>query len=186
MPHRRGGTRLYLAIAFCCLTTIRSTTRSPRCIWDLLLGRSPDLSTVLDGYFLNSMSYQTEANRIPLLTLADYLWNPRQYDPARSIGQAVMHLGDTPAKREALRELVELYPGRLWDKSKSTAWNSLRVRFDRLLQHGQKSQARKLTEKAQATLQRMKATSPDAWASGEKILEDDVAAMSRQLEASHL
>jgi len=149
-------------------------------------GRSPDLSTVLDGYFLNSMSYQTEANRIPLLTLADYLWNPVQYDPARSIGQSIAHLAETPAKRETLRELVELYPGRLWDHSQSTAWNSLRARFDRLLQRGRKDEARKLTEKAQATLRRMNAASPDAWASGEKILADDVAAMTRQLEASQL
>lgn len=141
-------------------------------------GRSADLCTAIDGYFLNSMSYQTEANRIPLLTLADYLWSPQQYDPARSIGQAIAHLGDTPAKRETLRELVELYPGRLWDKSKSTAWNSLRVRFDQLLQRGQKNDARQLTAKAQVTLQRMKASSLDAWASGEEILADDVSAMT--------
>jgi hypothetical protein len=144
-------------------------------------GRSADLYSAIDGYFLNSMSYQTEANRIPLLTLADYLWNPQQYDPARSIGQSIAHLGDTPEKRAVLRDLVELYPGRLWDNSKSTAWNSLRVRFDQLLQNGKTTEARGLAEKAQTTLQQMKAMFPDAWASGEEILEEDVAAIVRRM-----
>jgi hypothetical protein len=144
-------------------------------------GRSADLYSAIDGYFLNSMSYQTQANRIPLLTLADYLWNPKQYDPARSIGQAVAHLEKAPARREVLRELVELYPGRLWDQSKSTSWNSLRVRFDRLLQDGKKKEASTLLAKAKVTLQQMKGMFPDAWASGETILAADVSAMTRQI-----
>jgi hyaluronoglucosaminidase len=143
--------------------------------------RGADLSTAIDGYFLNSMSYQNQANRIPMLTLADYLWNPQQYDPARSIGQAISHLGDTPAKRESLRELVELYPGRLWDKSESTGWNSLRARFDAMLRRGETNNGRKLLARAQAALKQMEATFPDAWASGTKILEEDVAAMTRRL-----
>ncbi len=142
-------------------------------------GRSADLGAVIDGYFLNSMSYQNQVNRIPMLTLADYLWNPKQYEPARSIGQAIAHLGDTPAKREVLRDLVELYPGRLWDRSKSTGWNSLRARFDQMLQRGETFGARRLIGQAQATLQRMKTMFPDAWASGTEILGEDVAAMIR-------
>ena len=143
-------------------------------------GRSADLCSAIDGYFLNSMSYQNEANRIPVLTLADYLWNPQQYDPARSIGQAIAHLADTPAWREVLCNLVELYPGRFWDKSKLTEWNSLRARFDQLLQRGEQSEARRLFAKANATLQKMKTMSSDAWSSGEEVLEEDVAAMVRR------
>jgi hypothetical protein len=144
-------------------------------------GRSANLSSAIDGYFLNSMSYQVKANRIPLLTLADYLWNPQQYDPARSIGQAIAHLGDSTAEREVLSQLVELYPGRLWDQSKSTAWNSLRARFDQLLKQRNEAEARALLAKAAANLKRMKAMFPDAWESGTEILEGDVKAMTRQL-----
>lgn len=127
------------------------------------------------------MSYQVEANRIPLLTLADYLWNPQQYDPGRSIGQAIAHLGDTVSKRETLRNLVELYPGRLWDQSTSTAWNSLRARFDQFLEHGDQREARALLAKAHATLQQMKAMFSDGWSSGADVLEGDVKEMDQQI-----
>jgi beta-N-acetylglucosaminidase len=144
-------------------------------------GRSADLHTAIDGYFLNSMSYQIEANRIPLLTLADYLWNPQQYDSDRSIGQAIVHLADTPAKKKALRDLVELYPGRLWDNSKDVDWNSLRRRFDQHLQHGERSQAHEVLAKADATLAQMKTLFGPSRASGETVLAQDVAAMSRRI-----
>ncbi|MEO6829408.1 MAG: beta-N-acetylglucosaminidase domain-containing protein, partial [Acidobacteriaceae bacterium] len=55
-----------------------------------LTGRSSDLNQVVDGYISNSMAYENEANRIPMLTIADYLWNPKKYEPGRSIGQAIM------------------------------------------------------------------------------------------------
>jgi hypothetical protein len=76
-----------------------------------LMGRGPRLAKVADGYISNPLSPQNEANRIPLLTIADYLWNPEAYDPVRSIGQALAHLGQTPEQRSALKDLVELYPG---------------------------------------------------------------------------
>ena len=128
-----------------------------------------------------SFPVQNEANRIPLLTIADYLWNPQQYDPTRSIGQSIAHLGDTSAKRQILSNLVELYPGRLWDKSKFSGWNSLRARFDQLLQHRERSEARGLLTKAQVTLKQMKAIFPDSRSSGTQVLEQDVTAMVRQL-----
>jgi beta-N-acetylglucosaminidase len=144
-------------------------------------GRSADLHTAVDGYLLNAMSYQTAANHLPLLTLADYLWNPQQYDSDRSIGQAIVHLVDTPAKRNTLRDLVELYPGRLWDNSKDVDWNSLRRRFDQQLQHGEQSQARELLAKANATLTQMKAQFGPSRISGEAVLAQDVIAMSRRV-----
>lgn len=78
-----------------------------------VLFRDRDLCEVVDGYLANPLAPQNEANRIPLLSEADYAYNPWDYDPARSIGQAIVHLGETLAQREALRELVELYPGML-------------------------------------------------------------------------
>ena len=78
-----------------------------------VVGRDPDLDEVAYGYMSNPLSPQNEINRIPLLTCADYAYNPRAYDPARSIGQAIVHLADTPAQRAVLKDLVELYPGNL-------------------------------------------------------------------------
>ncbi len=145
-----------------------------------LRGRGVDLHKEVAGYISNPMAYQNKANRIPLLTIADYLWNPQQYDPERSIGQSIAHLGDTPAKRKALCNLVELYPGRLWDKSKLSGWNSLRARFNQLLQRGEQSEALRLLTKAQNTLKQMKALFLDSISSGTQVLEMDVTAMVQQ------
>jgi hypothetical protein len=37
-----------------------------------LMGRDPRLARVVDGYVSNPLSSQNEANRIPMLTIADY------------------------------------------------------------------------------------------------------------------
>ena len=76
-------------------------------------GRDPDLCDVLDGYMGNPLRQQNQINRLPLLTCADYAYNPKAYDPFRSIGQAIVHLAENAAQREALRELVDAYPGNL-------------------------------------------------------------------------
>ncbi len=81
----------------------------------------------------NPHSPQNEINRIPLLTCADYAYNPRAYDPARSIGQAILQLSDTPAQRAILKELVELYPGDLICGSTSTAYNPFLERISALV-----------------------------------------------------
>jgi hypothetical protein len=77
-------------------------------------GRDSDLCTVVDGYMSNSLCPQNEINRIPMLTCADYAYNPWDYDAGRSIGQSIAHLGKTDRQREALAALVKAYPGNLW------------------------------------------------------------------------
>jgi len=97
-----------------------------------LMKRDRDLCEVADGYMSNPLCPQNEANRIPLLTTADYAYNPYDYDPARSIGQAILHLAGTRAQRDVLRDLVELYPGMiLYDQG--TAYNPVIDRFAALL-----------------------------------------------------
>lgn len=149
-----------------------------------LTGRSADLSTVVSGYIANPMSFQNEADRIPRLTIADYLWNPREYDAARSIGQSIEHLSGPRVKAETLQDLVELYPGRLWDNSLETKWNSLQARFDQLLREKRYSEIKKLLDKAQRTLQGMQAEFTDNWASGTEVLQADVAIMQDKLKQS--
>lgn len=95
--------------------------------------RDPDLCEVIDGYMSNSMCQQNEANRIPMLTCADYAYNPAAYDPIRSIGQAILHLADTPEEREVLKEIVEMYPGFVIFGRPSTGLNPVREQFKRLL-----------------------------------------------------
>jgi hypothetical protein len=95
--------------------------------------RDPDLCEVIDGYMSNSMCRENELNRIPMLTCADYAYNPSAYDPMRSVGQAILHLEATAQGRELLRELVEMYPGFVIFGRGGTGLNPVREQFGRLV-----------------------------------------------------
>ena len=98
--------------------------------------RDVDICEVVDGYVSNPLREQNEINRIPLATCADYAWNPRGYDPMRSIGQAILLQADKPSQREVLRDLVEAYPGMLMTPGggkKKTAYNPVRAQMDNIL-----------------------------------------------------
>lgn len=87
--------------------------RNPALHLGPVTGRDPRLPEVLDGYMSNPMARQNELNRIPMLTCADYAYNPRAYDPWRSIGQAILQVADKPEQAAVLRDLVATYPGGL-------------------------------------------------------------------------
>jgi len=94
-------------------------------------GRAPDLCEVVDGYMGNPMATQNQVNRLPLATCADYAYNPRAYDPARSIGHAILRIGNTRAQQDVLKELVEAYPGFI-AAGGGTGRNPVRDRFAKL------------------------------------------------------
>lgn len=98
-----------------------------------ITNRDVDLCEAVDGYMANSMCAQNEANRIPVLTCMDYAYNPSAYDPMRSIGQAIMHLTLTSDGRQALAELVDIYPGFILFGKPQTGLNPVREQFNRLL-----------------------------------------------------
>ena len=97
-----------------------------------LSGREPDLCEVIDGYISNPMCSQNQINRLPLATAADYACDPHAYKPARSIGQAILRLGKTPAEQNVLKELVEAYPGFIVAGG-GTGTNPVRAKFGDLL-----------------------------------------------------
>lgn len=139
-------------------------------------GRSWDLCNVVDGFMSNPM-YESQANRIPLLTIADYLRNPRSYDPIRSIRQSIAHLGRTLKQRRLLLELVELYPGRLWDKSEQTGWNSLLARFREFHAAKENERTERLIGKAARVHAGIPEIFPDDWLSGCNIVGTDLERM---------
>ncbi len=95
-------------------------------------GRAADLCEVVDGYMGNPLCSESRINRIPLLTCADYAYNPSAYDPARSIEQAILHLGRTEGQQAVLKDVVELYPGMLVYNS-GTGFNSVMHRFNEIM-----------------------------------------------------
>ncbi len=81
--------------------------------WRLILepvrGREASLASAIVGLFSNPM-YQAHAAFIPLETVADYLWNPLAYDPAKSENHALVsqYGADGP---ELLDPLLKIYGG---------------------------------------------------------------------------
>ncbi len=143
-----------------------------------LVNRDPDLCEVVDGYMGNPLYTQNEVNRIPLLTCADYAYNPYNYDPERSIQQAILHLESAPEKRDLLRELVEVYPGFIILGKPNTGLNPVRENFSKLvaLKH-----SRPILEGYIRYLEdlsaRMGKAFPDKYKAAQKTLADDVSLM---------
>ena len=52
-----------------------------------LIGRDRDLYRHCDGLISNVMEY-AECSKIPLMTIADFLWNPVDYNPEKSLANA--------------------------------------------------------------------------------------------------
>jgi len=76
-----------------------------------LVLRDKDLCTVADGYMANPMKTQSQFSRIALYTCGDYAWNPKEYDPKRSIGQTILNLTNSPEQANTLKEVTEIYYG---------------------------------------------------------------------------
>lgn len=148
-----------------------------------VIHRDPDLCEVIDGYMSNSMCKQMEAGRISLLTCADYAYNPRAYDPARSIGQSILNLAKTDAQRSVLRDLVELYPGMLLFAA-GTGYNPARQHFFRLAtEHHSGFVLRSYVRGVEDLAARMSRAFPTSFPDARKTLVDDIAWMHAQLMA---
>jgi len=138
-------------------------------------GRDTDLCAVADGYMCNPLSPQNEINRLPLLTIADYAYNPWGYDPARSIGQAIVHLAETPEQRRVLKDLVELYPGMLI-YGQGTNWNPLISRFAEITSEPHSRFLADLYLRHVASVAgRLKRNFPDRFADARRTLEGNLA-----------
>ena len=86
--------------------------------WLLILepvsGRESTLSAAILGLFSNPM-YQAHASFLPLQTVADYLWNPREYDGQASLTHAIVSQFG-PDGPQRLAPLLRIYGGNSEDK----------------------------------------------------------------------
>jgi hyaluronoglucosaminidase len=149
-----------------------------------VVGRDAGLCEVIEGYMSNPHCKQNEINRLPLATCADYAYNPRAYDPARSIGQAILHVGGTPAQCEALRELAEAYPGMLIYGQPNTGFNSVQYKFHLLLKEPQAhAAALGYVEHLKSLCARLKEEFPDSYRPARQTLEHDIEILTKELAA---
>jgi hypothetical protein len=151
-----------------------------------VIDRDPDLCEVIDGYMSNPLCSQNEMNRIPMLTCADYAWNPADYDPSRSIGQAVLHLAETKPQLELLRDLVETYPGMLVYGRADTGFNAVRDQYTRIATAPHARQAAgAYVEHVERLSARLKETFPDCYQAEKKTIDDDIAWLKRNYAAKY-
>jgi hypothetical protein len=174
---------------------IRAASKHRMIIWDnypwngseegLHLGpatrRDRDLCEVADGYMANPISTDHQISLLPLLTQADFAYNPRAYDPLRSIGQAIVHLADTPEQQQVLKDLVEAYPG--WvilggDAGTDTA----RTRFEQLLKDpSRRAEAVAYSQKLADLAERMETAFPGKFAATKRVVQADAQWMKSKL-----
>ncbi len=145
-------------------------------------GREAGLAAVAYGYMSNPHSPQNEINRLPLATSADFAWNPWADDPGRSVGRAIWLLAGTPGRREALRDLVELYPGNLSCGVERTDYNSFAEEFLRTLSGpGGRAEAAALLDRAEDLARRFDREFPEAFGDAKATLRSDIARLRGKL-----
>ena len=143
-------------------------------------GRAPDLCEVVDGYMSNPMETQNEINRIPLATCADYAYNPCDYNPARSIAQAILLFGKTHAQQKVLKELVEAYPGFLFSGG-GTGTNPVRNKFEKLAgETDAHAAARQFLQPIEDLFARLTKEFPGQFNDAKKSVAADIAWMSQK------
>ncbi len=151
-----------------------------------VLGRDADLPEVVDGYMSNPLHSQNQINRLPLMTCADYAYNPRQYDPMRSITQAILHLGKNRRQQETLRDLVEYYPGMLVLNHPNTAWNPVRQQFLEIMEKPHSYRlAFAYIQSFEAMVHQMNRVFPRQFRATRKTLHDDLQLLKSGFEAKY-
>jgi hypothetical protein len=148
-------------------------------------GCDPDLCQAVEGFMSNPMHSENEMNRIPLLTIADYAYNPWAYDPERSIGQAIVHLAETPEQRALLKDLVELYPGNLIYE-KISDWNPAVKRFSEIIGEPHSRYLADLyLRHIEDVIARMQRLFPDRFLTARKTIEGNLATMQSAYRATY-
>jgi len=121
-----------------------------------------------------------------MLTCADYAYNPWDYDPARSIGQAIYHLAETKEQRELMRDLVEAYPGMLIYGKPQTGLNAVREQYQRIVSAPHSRYiARNFINYLENLAARMDKIFPDIYKPEKKTLRDDIKVLKEMYKGKY-
>ncbi|HUM80002.1 MAG TPA: hypothetical protein PK962_08505, partial [Candidatus Saccharicenans sp.] len=119
---------------------------------------------------------------LPLLTCADYAYNPWKYDPARSIGQSILHLAETGSQRKVLKELVELFPGEINLGRTESGYNPLLEKFNLLRAEPEGDKlAREFVSYVEEVLRRFEKEFPGQYSSAKETIAFNIELMKKKL-----
>ncbi len=148
-------------------------------------GREPGLAAVASGYMSNPHAPQNEINRIPLFTCADFAYNPWDYDPARAIGRAIMEMAKSREQRQALADLVGLYPGDLICGVPRTDYNCLVEEYKKLAgRPGSEAEAAAFAARAERVIERFEKAFPEGYSATKATLRKHLAALGERTPKS--
>lgn len=103
-----------------------------------LIGRDKELFKACDGLISNVMEY-AECSKIPLMTVADYLWNPIEYDAESSLRNA--HVELLGEKADSFGYFADHLGVSCLSKYSSALMSKTLAHINFLLSHGKKSEA---------------------------------------------
>ena len=153
-----------------------------------LVLRDKDLCTVADGYMANPMKTQSPFSRIGLYTCADYAWNPKEYDPKRSIGQTILNLTNSPEQANTLKDVIEIYYGCLLGQTEHYWYgrNSARMSFEAItkLKHGYVS-ARLFVDNLKRVLTDLEKYFPGMYDAECQTIQKDIDWMENQMHIKY-
>jgi hypothetical protein len=154
--------------------------RNPTLHLGPVTGRDPDLCEVASGYMSNPLCPQNDINRIPLSTRADYALSPAAYDPLRSIGHAIEALAPAGPQQQALKHLVELYPGMLLYDDTRTGYNPVWERYHALLARPDgRAKAEAFKARVKSVIEELDAVFPGRYNSTKETLKSHLEQMKQ-------
>jgi hypothetical protein len=126
------------------------------------------------------MHPQSQINRIPLATCADYALNPASYNAHRSIGQAIVRFAKTGQQQQVLKELVDAYPGFIVAGG-GTGTNPVRKKFGDLhAEQGAGLATLAMIRRFEDLLTRLTRHFPREFLDARKTVEDDIDWMKKR------
>lgn len=154
---------------------------SPTLHLGALNGRAADLCEVIDGYLCNAMCSQNQMSRLPVATCADYAYSPSHYNPARSICLSIQRLGRTHPQQQALKDLVQAYPGFIVVGG-GTGTNPVRATYGVLVAGGNsRAAAENHINRMEDILARLEKQFPAQFMATKKTILGDIKWMRQQL-----
>ena len=145
-----------------------------------LTGREAAICEHLYGMMANPMR-DNRMTRLPFYTMADFMNNPYDYDPHRSLKKAIAYIAKSPAQAEVLRSLVESYSSNQMHGNRSTKFNYARSEFERKLQQ-ERSEAVAHKQSLEELYGRLEAAFPESYALTKQVIRRDLEWMQSRLE----
>ncbi len=145
-----------------------------------LTGREGAICEALYGMMANPMR-DREMTNLPLYTMADFMNNPYEYDPAKSIAAAIDRYTDNAAQANVLESLIALYSSNLNNGIRTTKYSYLRAEFERMLSED-RAAAEAYMERLQGVGEGLNAEFPDRYGRTKEIVAKDMEWMKSQLE----